>query len=136
MCWSAAPTVTWPIVTAWPGRDLEGRRLCLLTPDMQNRRIINQNFMAAGVTPEAQVESNSTLVLASHVREGDWLTILPSDMAEMSGGRARFACAPDGGSDGAAHRGPDRAHREPHTPVLEALLSEAQKLAKTVKSVA
>jgi hypothetical protein len=27
-------------------------------------------------------------------------------------------------------------HREPHTPVLEALLSEAQKLAKTVKSVA
>jgi DNA-binding transcriptional LysR family regulator len=69
--------------------DLEGRRLCLLTPDMQNRRIINQNFMAAGVTPEAQVESNSTLVLASHVREGDWLTILPSDMAEV------LAVAPD-----------------------------------------
>jgi hypothetical protein len=27
-------------------------------------------------------------------------------------------------------------HREPHTPVLEALLSEARKLAKTVESVA
>jgi DNA-binding transcriptional LysR family regulator len=78
--------VTWPHRDRVAWADLEGRRLCLLTPDMQNRRIINQNFMAAGVTPEAQVESNSTLVLASHVREGDWLTILPSDMAEMLAG--------------------------------------------------
>jgi DNA-binding transcriptional LysR family regulator len=90
---------------AW--RDLEGRRLCLLTPDMQNRRIINQNFMAAGVSAEAQVESNSTLVLASHVREGDWLTILPSDMAEMLAG-APDLCAPDVGADRTAYRWPDR----------------------------
>ena len=50
--------------------DLSGERLCLLTPDMQNRRIINQCFMEADVTPEALVESNSTVVLAAHVEGG------------------------------------------------------------------
>ena len=88
---------------------LEGRRLCLLTPDMQNRRIINQNFMAAGVTPDAQVESNSTLVLAAHVREGDWLTILPSDMAEVLAAAPDLCVRPMERSDGRTHRGPDRA---------------------------
>ena len=32
-------------------KELEEQKLCLLTPDMQNRRIINRNFEAAGVTP-------------------------------------------------------------------------------------
>jgi DNA-binding transcriptional LysR family regulator len=116
---------------AW--RDLEGRRLCLLTPDMQNRRIINQNFMAAGVSAEAQVESNSTLVLASHVREGDWLTILPSDMAEMLAGAPDMCVRPMSEQTAQHTVGLIAPHREPHTPVLEALLSEARHLAKTVK---
>ena len=116
--------------------DLEGRRLCLLTPDMQNRRIINQNFMAAGITPEAQVESNSTLVLASQVREGDWLTILPSDMAEVLAISPDMTIRPMAGQTAQHTVGLVAPHREPHTPVLEALLSEAQKLAKSVKSVA
>src|SRR5690606_31580085 len=33
---------------AWT--ELNGQRLCLLTSDMQNRRIINRNLAAAGVT--------------------------------------------------------------------------------------
>jgi DNA-binding transcriptional LysR family regulator len=63
--------------------DLSGERLCLLTPDMQNRRIINQCFMEADVTPEALVESNSTVVLVAHVEERGWVTVLPSDMARF-----------------------------------------------------
>ena len=43
-------------------------RLCLLTPDMQNRRIINRAFMEAGVQPAAEMESNSTVVLVEPCR--------------------------------------------------------------------
>src|SRR5690625_2868769 len=35
----------------WP--ELDGQRLCLLTPDMQNRRIIDRNFAIARVNPTA-----------------------------------------------------------------------------------
>jgi DNA-binding transcriptional LysR family regulator len=82
---------------------------------------------------EAQVESNSTLVLASHVREGDWLTILPSDMAEMLAGAPDMCVRPMAEQTAQHTVGLIAPHREPHTPVLEALLSEARHLAKTVK---
>ena len=116
--------------------DLAGRRLCLLTPDMQNRRIINQNFMNAGVTPEAQVESNSTLVLASHVRQGDWLTILPSDMADVLAVGPDLCVRPMDGQTATHAVGLIAPHREPHTPVLAALIAEARRLGKTGVSVA
>ncbi|MCU4651713.1 LysR family transcriptional regulator [Roseibacterium sp. SDUM158016] len=119
---------------AWS--DLEGRRMCLLTPDMQNRRIINQNFMAAGVTADAQVESNSTLVLAAHVREGDWVTILPSDMGGMLAAGAGLCIRPMEGQTAQHTVGLVAPYREPHTPVLDALLSEAQALRKSAESVA
>ena len=48
---------------------------------MQNRRIINRTLTAAGVVPQATVDSNSTVVLVSQVMAGGWLTILPEDIA-------------------------------------------------------
>jgi DNA-binding transcriptional LysR family regulator len=113
---------------AWA--DLAGQRLCLLTPDMQNRRIINQNFMDAGVAPEAQVESNSTLVLAAHVRQGDWVTILPSDMAEVLAEGPDLCLRPMSGQTATHAVGLVAPYREPHTPVLAALLAEAERLGK------
>jgi DNA-binding transcriptional LysR family regulator len=111
--------------------DLAGERLCLLTPNMQNRRIINENFMAAGVSPEAQVESNSTVVLAAHVQAGGWITVLPIDMA-------RFLCAgkPELVIRELEGQGMDHAvglvapYREPHTPVLTALIAETRALSR------
>jgi DNA-binding transcriptional LysR family regulator len=103
---------------------------------MQNRRIINQNFMNAGVTPEAQVESNSTLVLASHVRQGDWLTILPSDMADVLAVGPDLCVRPMDGQTATHSVGLIAPHREPHTPVLAALIAEARRLGKTGVSVA
>jgi DNA-binding transcriptional LysR family regulator len=116
--------------------ELDGRRMCLLTPDMQNRRIINQNFMDAGVTPEAQVEANSTLVLVSHVRQGDWVTILPAEMAEVLATGPDFAIRPMAGQSAQHSVGLIAPHREPHTPVLGALLSEAASLGKQGRKVA
>ena len=112
---------------AWS--DLAGHRLCLLTGDMQNRRIINRNLIEAGVTPQATVESSSTVVLVAHVLEGGWITILPEDIAAfLTQGKPLRTIPLDG--DGASHSvGLVAPWREPHTPVLEALLAEARRMA-------
>ena len=109
--------------------DLSGEKLCLLTQDMQNRRIINQCFMEADVTPEALVESNSTVVLAAHVEEGGWVTILPADMARFLASGKRLAIVPIAGGHVAHAVGLVAPWREPHTPVLDALLRTAARLA-------
>ena len=113
---------------AWS--DLGGHRLCLLTSDMQNRRIINRNLIEAGVTPQATVESSSTVVLVAHVLEGGWITILPEDIAAfLSEGKPLRMIPLDGA--GTSHSvGLVAPWREPHTPVLEALLSEARRMAR------
>ena len=115
------PEVTWA--------DLAAENLCLLTPDMQNRRIINQCFMEADVTPDALVEANSTLVLAAIVEQGGWVTVLPGDMARFLAAGKGLAVVPIAGAHVEHKVGLVAPHREPHTPVLEALLRAAQGLA-------
>ncbi len=56
--------------------------LCLLTPDMQNRRIIDQ-MMQDGQAPAAPVlESNSITALLSHVLTGQWSSVMPSTITD------------------------------------------------------
>src|ERR1700761_8096492 len=69
--------VTWSEVGKVP--------LCLLTPDMQNRRIIDRALKSAGAEPAPTLESNSMIVLFSHVRTGQWATIMPARLAETLG---------------------------------------------------
>ena len=113
-------------VIAW--QDLDGARLCLLTPDMQNRRIINRNFAAVGVEPDAAIESNSTLVLMSTVERGDWMTILPEDLARFLAAGKPLALVPLAGAAAAHSVGLIAPHRDPHTPVLDALLRAAAEI--------
>jgi DNA-binding transcriptional LysR family regulator len=111
-----------------PWRELRDLKLCLLSPEMQNRRIINRNFMEAGLTPVAMIESNSTVVLVSNVVSGDWVTILPTDMAGfLSAGQPLVSIPLIGGiSDHAV--GLLAAHQEPQTPVIAALFHVAQRI--------
>jgi DNA-binding transcriptional LysR family regulator len=51
--------------------------LCLLTPSMQNRRIIDMQLQTAGAKAIAVLETNSLVTLWSHVRFGQWSTIVP-----------------------------------------------------------
>ena len=103
--------------------------LCLLTPDMQNRRIIGGHLAEAGMSVAPAIESNSTIVLISHVLRGGWATILSLKAAEIfltSPLRAIPIVAPD-----ARHAiGLIAPYREPHTPVLAALLLEARRMAE------
>ncbi|RYG93029.1 LysR family transcriptional regulator [Loktanella sp. IMCC34160] len=109
--------------------ELEGQPLCLLTPDMQNRRIINQHLAEAGVTPGPTVESNSTVVLVAHVATGRWMTILPTKMAEFLSVGKPLQVVPLTGRRQHHAVGLIAPYREPHTPVMAALLTEAQKVA-------
>ncbi|MFC2969000.1 LysR family transcriptional regulator [Acidimangrovimonas pyrenivorans] len=104
--------------------------LCLLTEDMQNRRIINQHLTDAGATVLPPVESNSVIVLLAHVMTGRWASIVPVKLAELfaegNGLRAIPITDPD------AHHlvGLIAAWREPHTPILAALLDEATRISE------
>ncbi len=59
--------------------------LCLLTPNMQNRRIIDQQIRAAGGESAATLESNSMIVLMSHVRTLRWASIMPAVLVNALG---------------------------------------------------
>ncbi|MFC6021646.1 LysR family transcriptional regulator [Plantactinospora solaniradicis] len=51
--------------------------LCLLTTDMQHRRILDGLFQRAGVTVIPRMETNSVSTLCSHVRGGRWASVIP-----------------------------------------------------------
>ena len=104
-------------------------RLCLLTADMQNRRIINQLLEQAGATVHPTLESNSMIVLFSHVRTGRWASIMPRNVAKSFGFPAEIRMIPI--IEPQVHHvvGLVATHREPFTPLVSALLHEARILA-------
>ena len=59
--------------------------LCLLTPDMQNRRIIDRALLAAGTQATPTLTSNSVIVLYTHVKTGRWASVMPAKLAETLG---------------------------------------------------
>ncbi|MCQ0094149.1 LysR family transcriptional regulator [Roseovarius sp. M141] len=107
-------------------KELERERLALLTPENQNRRIINRHFQDAGATPDAWIESDSPIVLVANVEKGDWLTILAADIAAFLTQGKALRLIPLSGSTAAPSVGLVAPYREPHTPTLQALLNEAR----------
>ncbi len=122
---SGHPLLDGPV--AWG--DLAGVPLCLLTPDMQNRRIINQHLSEASVEVAPQIESTSVIVLVSHVLHSDWATILPVRAAEIFLKGPDLGAVPIVGPDARHVVGLVAPHREPFTPVLAALLERAKAIA-------
>lgn len=70
-------SVRWEAAAAHP--------LCLLTRNMQNRRIIDATFRRAGIHVTPEVESNSAVALAAHVRDRGLATVLPEHFAGIMG---------------------------------------------------
>jgi len=122
-----APTL--PLAQAGRGTwaDLAGLPLCLLTGDMQNRRIVNQHLAEAGAAAAPVIESNSTIALLAHVMTGDWCSVLPKKLADMFVQSGRLAAVPIVGPEVEHLVGLIAAHREPHTPVIAALLDAARR---------
>ena len=113
---AAREKVTWAEVAT--------EHLCLLTSDMQNRRIVNQLLAEAGVRAQPTVESNSTIALIAHVRSGKWCSVVPMRLAQMF---------QDGSLKSIPIVQPEVEHvvglitprRDPQTPVLSALIDQA-----------
>ncbi len=105
-------------------------RLCLLTADMQNRRIINRHFVEAGIAIQPSLESNSMIVLLSHVRTGRWSSIMPRNVARSFGFHEELSIVSLVDPTPEHTVGLVATHREPFTPLVSALLHEARILAE------
>ncbi len=103
--------------------------LCLLTPDMQNRRIIDEMLLASGAGSLPTLVSDSTVVLVSHVRTGRWSTILPPLVGDSLGLPDTVASIPIVDPEITHAVGLVVPQREPNTPGVNALVAEARGLA-------
>ncbi len=115
--------VTWAEVARIP--------LCLLTPDMQNRRIIDRLLREAGNfegTPT--LESNSMILLFSHVRTGRWASVMPAILAETLGLTGAVRAIPIVEPSAVHTVGLVVPNREPMAPVNAAFVAEAFKVAE------
>lgn len=74
---AARSRVTWKEAAAEP--------LCLLTRDMQNRRIIDAAFRSGGAEAVARVETNSITGLMLHVQSGQWASVVPRHLKVAPG---------------------------------------------------
>ena len=101
--------------------------LCLLTGDMQNRRIINHLLAPAAQPARARIESNSTIALVSHVLTGQWVSIVPLALAEMFTRSAALRAIPLAGDYIPHSVGLVLPKREPQPPILAALFDYAQR---------
>jgi DNA-binding transcriptional LysR family regulator len=114
--------VTWAEVGKIP--------LCLLTPDMQNRRIIDGLLHAAGARPEPTLESNSMIVLFSHVRTGRWASVMPERLAATLGLTERLRSIPIVEPEVTHQIGLVVPPREPMSPLVAALVAESSSIAQ------
>jgi DNA-binding transcriptional LysR family regulator len=119
-------TVTWAEVGQVP--------LCLLTPDMQNRRIIDALLRSVGGEAQPTLESNSMIVLFAHVRTGRWASVMPARLAETLGLTATIRAIPIVEPEAVHTIGLVVPAREPMTPLTAALVAEARRLSPTMRS--
>ena len=117
-------SVTWAEVAQVP--------LCLLTPNMQNRRIIEGLLRGAGGNPQPTLESNSMIVLFAHVRTGRWASVMPAKLAETLGLTGTIRAIPIVEPEAVHEVGLVVPAREPMTALNAALVTEARKLASTL----
>ncbi len=75
--WATARGVTWADAATQP--------LCLLTSDMQNRRIIDRAFRAANSAPVPRLESNSVINLCANVHLMGLVSVIPEYFLDVIG---------------------------------------------------
>lgn len=118
---AAAPanraSITWREASEMP--------LCLLTTDMQNRRIINRHMAEAGATIAPRLESNSMIVLFTHVLTGQWASIMPLEAARSFGFADDVVVIPLVEPEVSHSVGVVALERDPNTPLVSALLNAA-----------
>ena len=100
--------------------------LCLLTPNMQNRRIIDRAFAAAKVHPTARLETNSIMNLISSVRSMNLCSIMPDYFKNALGALEGVVAVPLAEPTVSHKVGLVAADREPLSPLISALFAAAR----------
>jgi len=109
---------------AW--RDLAGLPLCLLTPNLQQRRIIDELLQNAGVTADPVLETDSVPALLAHVSTGNWLTVVSSLTFHAIGAGSGLRCIPIKSPHVSHEIGLVAARRYPGHALLDALFEDAR----------
>ena len=68
--------------------------LCLLTPEMHNRTIVDASFAAAGCTPKVVMETNSILTMALSVVAGQVCSVMPGALVSTVRGYRELEAVP------------------------------------------
>ncbi len=109
--------------------------LCLLTPDMQNRRLIDRHLADAGAPQVPTLESNSMLVLYAHVRTGEWASILPARLAEALDRPSRLRPISLVQPTVTHKIGLIATRREPRSPLVAAFIAHAKRIANPTRAI-
>jgi len=124
----------------FPGREsvgwseVLGTPLCLLTPDMQNRLIVNQMLgLEPGKPPPGPfTETNSSQVIATLVSSGQWSSILPPVLIDAVSLSPAVRRIPLTDPESTHSVGLVVVDRDPVTPLVRALTTAATALSARI----
>ena len=89
---------------------------------------------AAGGDPRPTLESDSMILLFSHVRTGRWASVMPAKLAETLGLTDTLRAIPIIKPEAVQTIGLVVPKREPNTPLTAALIAEAKRIAPALDS--
>jgi DNA-binding transcriptional LysR family regulator len=114
--------------------ELSGLPLCLFTPDMQNRRIVDQILAEHAAGPAVpSTETNSSLVMAALVSSGRWSSVMPPVLIEAIALDPSVRSLPIVEPAVTHSVGLVVAEREPMTPLVRALSAAGRQLAQELQ---
>ena len=114
-------SVTWAEVARIP--------LCLMTPDTQNRRIIDRLLKVQGDAIEPSLESNSITALIAHIRTGQWASVMAERLVQSMELGSKIVAISIVEPATTSIVGLVVPRREPMTRLIQALVGEARRFA-------
>jgi DNA-binding transcriptional LysR family regulator len=103
--------------------------LCLLTPNMQNRRIIDRAFRTANVTPTIRLETNSVINLYANVHLMGLASIVPEYFLQILGPMSDIRAVPLTNPEIEHSVGLVAVDRDPVSPLVLAVFDSARRVA-------
>ncbi len=112
------PKIRWKDAAKYP--------MCMLTPEMHNRTIIDSAFVTAGVPIKPAIETNSILTLALSVVAGDVCSVMPGALVSAVRGYRELEALPLSAPEVRTPIGFMTQLNVQHSRALEAALELAQ----------
>lgn len=107
-------------------QEVAKERLCLLTSNMQNRRIIDRAFRDADCRPAPELETNSVINLCANVRLMGLASVMPDYILGILGAHSGIKAVPLKKPEVVHDVGLVAMRREPLSPLIGVLLDVAR----------